>query len=118
MKNRPFYKKNKRFYVLSRPFAFDGSMDGDLCEGWIEHLLVPALKNPSKSVLIIDNASWHRKDAIYDIADEFGFTAMSLPPYSPDLNPIEKFWANVKRRFRLHMHMFSTFWDALCHAFN
>jgi hypothetical protein len=34
----------------------------------------------------------------YYIADEYGFGVIFLPPYSPDLNPIEKFWANVKRR--------------------
>jgi transposase len=100
------------------PFAFDGSMNGDLFEGWLEHVLVPEFHNPAKSVLIVDNASWHKKDAIYDIADEYGFKVLFLPPYSPDLNPIEKFWANVKRRLRLHMHKFPTFWDALAHAFN
>jgi transposase len=100
------------------PIAFDGSMDGALFEGWLEQLLVPALVNPAKSVLIIDNASWHRKDTIYDIADEYAFKVLFLPPYSPDLNSIEKFWANVKRRLRLHIHKFPTFWDALSHAFH
>jgi transposase len=99
------------------PFAFSGSMNGDLFEGWLEQVFVPALKNPVKSVLLIDNASHHRKDAIFDIAEEYGFKVIFLPPYSPDLNPIEKFWANVKRRLRLHMHSFNTFWDALSHAF-
>ena len=93
-------------------------MNGDLFEGWLEHILVPAFNNPEKSVLILDNASWHRKNAIYDIADEYGFNVVFLPPYSPDLNPIEKYWANVKRRLRLHMHEFPTFWEALAHAFN
>ncbi|MDR1066791.1 MAG: transposase [Clostridiales bacterium] len=46
------------------PFSFSGSMNGDLFEGWLERVFVPALKNPSKSVLIIDNASCHRKNAI------------------------------------------------------
>ena len=100
------------------PFAFSGSMDGDLFEGWLEHVFVPELKNPFKSVLILDNASFHRKNAIYDIADDYGFRVIFLPAFSPDLNPIEKFWANVKRRLRLHMHMFHSFLDALCHAFN
>jgi transposase len=99
------------------PFAFSGSMNADLFEGWMEQILIPELKNPAKSVLIIDNASWHKKDAIYDIADEYGIKVIFLPPYSPDLNPIEKYWANVKRRLRLHMHKFNSFWDALCHAF-
>jgi len=99
------------------PFAFGGSMNGDLFEGWLEHIFVPALKTPEKSVLIIDNATHHRKDTIYDIADEHGFKVIFLPPYSPDLNPIEKFWANIKRRLRLHMYKFGTFWEALNHAF-
>ena len=83
----------------------------------MEHVLIPALSDPLKSVLIIDNASWHKRDAIYDIADEFGVKVIVLPPYSPDLNSIEKYWANVKRRLRLHMHNFLSFSDALCHAF-
>ncbi|MDR1240352.1 MAG: transposase [Oscillospiraceae bacterium] len=40
-----------------------------------------------------------------------------LPPYSPDLNPIENFWSNVKRRLRLHMHQFAIFRDAPNHTF-
>jgi transposase len=98
-------------------FAFGGSMNGELFEGWLEHVFVPALKTPEKSVLIIDNATHHRKDYIYDIADEYGFKVIFLPSYSPDLNPIEKFWANVKRRLRLYMHKLTTFWEALSHAF-
>ena len=98
-------------------FAFSGSMNGDLFEGWLENVFIPALRAPEKSVLLIDNATHHRKNAIYDIADEYGFKVIFLPPYSPDLNPIEKFWANVKRRLRLHMHKFDTFWEALSHAF-
>lgn len=99
------------------PFAFDGSMNADLFEGWLEHILLPQLRNPAKSVLILDNASWHKKDAMFDICEEYGVKIIFLPPYSPDLNPIEKFWANVKRRLRLYMHTFASFRDALAHAF-
>jgi transposase len=73
------------------PFSFSGFMNGNLFECWLERVFVPALKNPSKSVLIIDNASRRRKNAIYDIADEYKFRVIFLPLYSPDLNPIEKF---------------------------
>jgi Transposase and inactivated derivatives len=107
----------KKGSEIIAPFAFSGSMTGDLFEGWLEHILISEFKNPAKSVLILDNASWHKKNAVYDIADEYGFKVIFLPPYSPDLNPIEKFWANVKRRLRLHIHLFDTFGDALAHAF-
>jgi transposase len=104
--------------ILIAPFAFSGSMNGDLFEGWLEQILVPALRNPEKSVLFIDNATHHKKNAINDIADEYGFKVMFLPAYSPDLNkPIENKWANTKRRLRLHMHNYSNFWDCLIHAF-
>jgi transposase len=92
-------------------------MNADLFEGWLEQVFVPELKNPEKSVLFLDNASFHRKNAIYDIAEDYSFKVIFLPKYSPDLNPIEKLWANIKRRLRLHMHKFGTFFDALAHAF-
>ena len=92
-------------------------MNGDLFEGWLETVFVPSILNPHKSVLIIDNASHHRKERIYEIADEYGFNVIFLPKYSPDLNPIEKYWANVKNWLRLHLHDFDKFWDGLVHAF-
>lgn len=98
-------------------FAFKGYMNSGLFEGWLEQVFVPALETPKNSVLIIDNASHHPKDRIYDIADEHGFMVIFLPKYSPDLNPIEKYWANVKNWLRLHLHCFDTFWDGLVLAF-
>ena len=105
--------------VLIASFAFKGSMNGDLFEGWFEQIFVPEIKNPEKSVVFIDNASHHKKDAIYDIADEYGFKVMFIPPYSPDFNkPVENKWANIKNRLRQHMHKFDDFWDCLVFAFN
>lgn len=68
-------------------------------------------------MIILDNASSHKKDRVYDIAAEYGFKVIFLPPYFKDLNSIEKFWANVKNRLRKNMHKFSNFWDALSYAF-
>jgi transposase len=99
------------------PFAFRGTMDADLFEGWLEQMLMPALENISSSVIILDNASVHNKLRLYELADEHGFRLIFLPPYSPDFNPIEKFWANVKNRMRLSMHNYSSFGNALAHAF-
>jgi len=98
-------------------FSFKGHMNGDLFIGWLEQVFVPSLTSPEKSILIIDNASHHPKDEIYGIAEEHGFFVMFLPKYSPDLNKIEKYWANIKNWLRLHLQDFNTFWDGLCHAF-
>jgi putative transposase len=92
-------------------------MNSDLFEGWLEHIFSPSLENPEKSVLIIDNASHHPKDRVQDIADEYGFTVISLPKYSPDFNPIELYWANIKNWLRLHLVKFDCFWDGLVRAF-
>jgi transposase len=100
------------------PFAFKGSMNSALFEGWMEQVYIPSLENPMKSVLIIDNAPFHNKPAIEDIANEYGIKVIFLPAYSPDLNPIENFWANVKKRLRYNLHKFATFWDGLVHAFH
>jgi len=105
--------------VLIAPFAFKGTMNSELFLGWFEQVFVPTVKNPDKSVVFMDNASHHNKDAIFDIANEHGFRVMFIPPYSPDLNkPIENKWANIKNRLRLYMHNFSDFWEALAYAFN
>jgi len=103
---------------FSAGFAFKGYMNSDLFEGWLECVFTPSLKNPEKSVIIIDNARHHPKDRIQDIADEYGFAVIFLPKYSPDLNPIEKYWANVKNWLRLHLQEFDSFWDGLIHVFS
>jgi len=92
-------------------------MNSDLFTGWLEHIFAPALKDPRKSVLIIDNASHHPKERIFDIAEKHGFFVIFLPKYSPDLNKIEKYWAKVKNWLRLHLAECVNFWDGLVRAF-
>jgi len=99
-------------------FSFKGCMNGALFLGWLEQIFVPALKNPKNSVLVLDNARFHPKEEIRQTAGMHGFSVIFLPPYSPDLNKIEKFWANIKNWLRLHIEEFDSFWDGFCHAFN
>jgi transposase len=98
-------------------FAFKGSMNGDLFTGWLEQVFIPSLASPKNTVLIIDNAPHHPKDRVFDIADEYGLKIIFLPKYSPDLNPIEKYWANIKNWLRLHLTKFDTFWNGIIYAF-
>ena len=52
----------------------------------------------SHSTLIFDNAAFHKKKGLETIAQENGHHVLFLPPYSPDLNPIEHDFANLKKR--------------------
>jgi transposase len=98
------------------PFAFQGTMDGDLFAGRAENIFVPTLTNPGKSVLLLDNASVHKSEMLTDIAANYGFKIMFLPKYSPDFNPIEHWWANVKIRLRYNMRRFDSFFQSLMFA--
>lgn len=67
---------------------YEGTVDGELFEKWLRKFLCPSLE--SGSTLIMDNASFHSKNEVEDIASSFGHRVISLPPYSPELNPIER----------------------------
>jgi hypothetical protein len=64
-------------------------------EDWFEFELLAVI--PEKSLVIMDNASFHRKKSLYKIAKLRGYHLLFLPPYTPELNHIEKSWANLKR---------------------
>ena len=97
------------------PFEFDGTMNSDLFEGWFETVFLPCVE--PKSIAIVDNAGFHNKYALYDLADEYDITLIFLPPYSPDLNPIEKLWANLKRHLRNYSRNFATVQEAISDFF-
>ncbi len=77
------------------PMVFNGSCNTQLFESWVEQFLIKELK--AGQVVIMDNASFHKSQKTRDLIDSVGCRVVFLPPYSPDLNPIEKFWANMKR---------------------
>lgn len=88
-------------------------------EDWFEFELIGLL--PENALIILDNASFHRKRYLCKIAAKYGMRLLFLPPYSPDLNPIEKSWANLKRWFCDHLHRFPCFdfaLDAYFHAYH
>lgn len=76
-------------------------------EDWFEFELIPML--PENAVIIMDNASFHRKDALHKIASKHEVILLFLPPYSPDFNPIEHSWANFKRWWSYNFWRFPIF---------
>ena len=80
--------------VLS-PKCFRHSTTGDFFEDWLKNELLPAVKRGQ--TIIMDNASFHRKKQLRKIMRWTRKKLIFLPAYSPDLNRIEKKWANMKR---------------------
>ena len=77
---------------------FQGSTDSDVFEDFIEQLLPHCGRWPEpESVLVMDNASFHRTERIEQMCADAGVKLVYLAPYSPDLNPIEEFFAELKK---------------------
>jgi transposase len=88
-------------HTLIAPFVFEGYGDTELFEAYVEHCLVPVLK-PGQ-IVIYDNASFHQSAKARHLIAGAGCTQKFLPPYSPDLNPIEHYWFPLKQRIRKHL---------------
>ncbi len=93
------------------PMCFQGTCDTKLFNIWLEEILIPELK-PGQ-VLILDNASFHKSAESKKLIEAAGCKLMFLPPYSPDLNPIEKYWANMKVKVRELLRRVSNLSDAI-----
>ena len=86
---------NKHIIAL---LARTGKTTSEVVENWIEKELIPHLK--AGQILILDNATFHRKRAITALLEKVGCLARFLPTYSPDLNRIEHRWSGIKREIR------------------
>ena len=72
------------------------SMTSDFFVEWFKTQLLPALKTPH--VIVMDNASFHPKNILDELCIQDKHFFLPLPPYSPDLNPIEQAWAVLKKK--------------------
>lgn len=97
------------------PMVFNGSCNTDLFNNWVEHFLIKELKEGQ--VVIMDNASFHKSQKTKELIESVGCRVIFLPPYSPDLNPIEKFWANMKRWIKGNITQFTELYKALVQFF-
>jgi transposase len=72
--------------------------DNDIFLAYVEKVLGPALR-PGDAV-VMDNLSSHKVKGVRELIENAGASVLDLPPYSPDLNPIEKMWAKLKQLLR------------------
>lgn len=80
------------------PFVVSGAVNGAVFRTWVEQLLVPSPREGD--IVVMDNLASHEVHGVEEAIEGYGAEAWYLPPYSPDLNPIEKVWAKVKHYLR------------------
>lgn len=83
---------------LRTGLSVPGAIEGERMRFFVEELLVPTLHRGE--IVVMDNSSIHKLDEIEDAIEAAGAGVLFLPPYSPDLNPIENCWSKVKARLR------------------
>jgi len=98
---------------LSAPLLIDGAMNREMFTAYVEQQLVPTLR-PGE-VVICDNLSSHRSKEVRTAIEAAGASILYLPPYSPDLNPIEMVFAKLKAYLR---KLARRSWDDLVKAIN
>jgi transposase len=87
-----------RYDGISAPCILDGPVNAESFLAWVVQFLVPTLR--PGDIVVMDNLSSHKKPAIRRVIRAVGAKLFYLPPYSPDLNPIEQAFAKLKTLLR------------------
>ena len=87
-----------RHGALTAPCVLDGPVNGAAFQAYVEQILVPTL-SPG-DIVIMDNLGSHKGAAVRRTIENIGAHLLYLPPYSPDLNPIEQLFAKLKALLR------------------
>lgn len=87
-----------RLTGVSAPWVLDGAMDGPALRAYIDHALAPTLK--PGDIVVMDNLPAHKVAGIAEAIGRHGAQLFYLPPYSPDMNPIEMAFAKLKALLR------------------
>jgi transposase len=93
------------------PMLLPRPMTGDLFKQWLEEWLIPEMQ--PGSIVVLDNLAAHKVAGVRQCLEAAGMGLLYLPPYSPDLNPIELAFAKIKRALR---RMAPRSFSAICEA--
>lgn len=86
---------NRRFMA---PLTFQGGCNAQVFNTWLKTILLPHL--PTGTTVVMDNAAFHTSSHTQEWIEDAGCFLLYLPPYSPDLNPIEHCWHTLKSRLK------------------
>lgn len=112
-------KREKRINIIAgyvnkeviAPLIFEEKCKTELFNQWLKERLLPVLR-PGQ-VIIMDNATFHKSEKTRQIIAEAKCELVYLPTYSPELNPIEKYWAKLKRWLRENKDRFNDLLEAI-----
>lgn len=100
---------------IDAPMVLDGPMNGPWFLAYIEQVLVPTLM--PGDIVVMDNLSSHKSQAVRNAIEAVGAQLLLLPPYSPDFNPIEQAFSKLKALLRkAAARSLDELWDAIGHA--
>jgi len=83
---------------LTAPMVVNGAINGELFLAYVEQILLPTLREGD--IVVLDNLSSHKVAGIKEAIESVGAKVLYLPPYSPDLNPIEMVFSKLKMLVR------------------
>jgi transposase len=97
---------------ITAPYVFDGPINGASFLAWVEQSLVKTLK--AGDVVVMDNLGSHKVSGVREAIEAAGASVLFLPPYSPDLNPIEQVFSKLKTLLRkTAARTVDTLWSAI-----
>ena len=104
-------------FAITAMMYIESAINGSIFFTFVKELLLPKL-GPGK-YLIMDNINFHKNSAVIELIESTGTKVVYLPPYSPDLSPIEKMWSKIKTILKsIRPRTESEFHDVLFHAAN
>ena len=97
---------------LTAPLVVDGAINGEIFLAYVEQVLAPTLT--TGDIVVLDNLGSHKVAGVREAVEARGARLVYLPPYSPDLNPIEQAFAKLKALLRkIAARTVAALWDAL-----
>ena len=78
--------------------VIEGATDISVFRAYVQRVLIPSLQ--PRDIVVLDNLAPHKHPEIVQMLERSGVEVWHLPPYSPDLNPIEKMWSKIKAYLR------------------